>query len=85
MVAEDAGLGVGRHQDGADGLDSGGIGRHQLLPQTALPGLQIQLIDAGRQFARLIDVKGVIVAAEGDGLLAGVEAGNGTRFASAVG
>ena len=39
MVSEDAGLGIGRHENGADRLDSRGIGRHELPPQSALPGL----------------------------------------------
>src|ERR1022692_3976263 len=56
VVAIDTILGVGCQQNGADILDPCGIGRHELLPGSAFPGLQIEAIDLGRQLTRLVEV-----------------------------
>jgi len=85
VVAEDTGLGVRGHQDGADGFDSGGIGGEKLAPQGAFSGLQIQAIDARGQLSRLIDVERVAVGGVGNRLFAGVEAGNHARVAASDG
>src|SRR5882724_5742843 len=85
MVAKNAGLRVGGDQDRADRFNTRGIRRDQFLPQRALTGLQIQAVDAGGQFSRLIQVERFAVAAESDGLFAGVESGNKARLAAAHG
>src|SRR5207244_13598927 len=72
----------GCHEDGANGFDAGGIGWHELLPETALPCLHIESIDTGWQFSRLINVKGTAVRAPSDRLLPGVESGNNAGLAT---
>jgi hypothetical protein len=49
MVAEDAGFGVGRHEDGAQGFNSGRIGRHEFFPQLSLAGLYVEAVDSRRR------------------------------------
>src|SRR5882724_568408 len=83
MVSEDAGLGVGRHEDRTDGLDTGGIGGHELFPKRALTGMQVETIDLGRQFSRLINVEGSAVGAEGDRLFSRIQSRNDARLATA--
>ena len=61
MVSVHAILGVGRQQDWADILDPRGIGWHELLPADPLPGVQIEAIDASRQFTGLVDIQGAAV------------------------
>ena len=76
MVAEDAGFGVGGHVDGADVFYAGGVGGHEFFPESALAGFYVEAVDAGGQLAGLIDVERVAVGGPGDGLLAGIEAGD---------
>src|SRR5262250_1265167 len=58
MVSVNAGFGVGRQQDGPNVFYAGGIGRHELAPKCALAGCKVQLKDASRQLAGLINVDG---------------------------
>src|SRR2546425_4105899 len=83
MVSEDASLGVGRHEDGADGLDTGGIGGHELFPERALTGMQIETIHLCWQFSRLINVERSAVGAEGDRLFPRIQSRNDARLATA--
>ena len=82
MISEHASFGVGCHEDGANGFDPGGIGWHELLPETALPCLHIKSIDSRWQFSWLINVEGTAVRAPGDRLLSGVESRNNAGLAT---
>src|SRR5208337_482896 len=85
MVAEDAGFGVGRHENGTNVFYAGGIGGHELLKQGALPGFQIDAIDSRRQLAGLVNIEEVAVATEGDGLFSLLESSDDMRIAAGNG
>lgn len=68
MVSEYACLGVGRHQDGTDGLDAGGVGWNELSRELALTGVHVEAIDPGRQLTGLVNVQGPAVGAKRDRL-----------------
>ena len=82
VVSEDAGLGIGRHENGTDRFNPSGIRRHQLFPQSALPGLQIEAIDQRGQLARLINIERLAVGTESDRLFSGIESRNRPRLAA---
>ena len=44
VIAEDAGLRVRRHENRPNRLHTCGIGRHELLPQGALSGIEVEPI-----------------------------------------
>ena len=79
MVTKDTGFGIGSKKDGSDVLHTSRISGHQIFPQRALAGLDVDAIHVGRQFSRLVDVKRMAVGAPGDGLLALIDAGNQLR------
>jgi hypothetical protein len=68
VVSEYACLGIGRHQDGTDGLDAGGVGWNELSPEFALTGVHVEAIDPGRQLTGLVKVQGPAVGAKRDRL-----------------
>jgi hypothetical protein len=82
VIAEDAGLRVGRHENRADGFDARRVGGHELLPHRALSGFEI---DTRWQFSRLIHVQRAIVGVPLDRQLAGIESGNQLGLASVYG
>src|SRR5277367_932405 len=82
MVSKDACLRIGRHKNWTDRFNSSWIGRHELLPQTALPGLQIETIDQRRQLAGLINVERSAVTAERDRLFPRIQSRNRPRIAT---
>ena len=57
MVAEYAGLGVLRHQDGAEILDARGIVGHEFFPEGALTRLDIQAVNSRGKLSWLVDVE----------------------------
>src|SRR5664279_5260524 len=82
VISEYASLGVGRHQDGTDRLDAGGVGWHELFPELALTGVHVEAIDSGRQFTGLVNVQRAAVDVEGDRLLSRIESRNDARLAT---
>src|SRR5579871_6050664 len=85
MVAEDAGLGVGSHKDGADIFYAGWIVRHQFFPERALSGLHIEAIDACGKLSGLINVQAAAIRTECDRLLARIESRKQARLAARCG
>ena len=80
VIAEDTCLRVWREQDRSDVFDASWIRGHELAPERAIAGLQIEAIDESRQFAGLVNVERAAVGAEGDGLLPGIHSSDHTRL-----
>src|SRR6516162_4938218 len=75
MIAIDVGLAVGRHSNGADPFDAGGIRRHELPPKGSRSRRQVQPKQLGGQVAGTIDVEGVPVQCPFYRLFSSCEAG----------
>ncbi len=76
VVAEDDGFGVRSHENRADIFYAGRVAGHQVLPEGAAAAVRIDAIDVGGYIAGLIDLERAAVGAPGDGLLAGIDAGD---------
>lgn len=82
MVAKYASLGIGGHENRTNRFNPSGIGGQKLLPQSALTGFDVEMIDTGRQLTRLINVQRAAVRTPGNRLFSRVESRNNPGLAA---
>src|SRR5208282_5917526 len=85
VEAVDVGVAVGRHQDGADGGDAGGIERGDLLPDSSLSSIYFDAVNLGRDLAAAVKENGAAVLTPIDGHVSGFHSIDWTGIATCCG